>query len=717
MTRAVRLLAAALLALPLAPAAARGQFPAELQGRVLDAATGEPVASADVAVPATNRRTTTSATGGFLLRGLEAGPATVVVAMPGYATASLDVELADGRRESVTVRLAPRPVEVEGLVVRAPAAAPVGARTLDHTDLERSGARSLADALESMPGVVVSRGTGGAARVSIRGGAADEVLVLIDGAPANDPVTGVADVSRVDASSIERVTVVPGARSAEYGPRAATGVILVRTRGAGNGAEAAASLGSLGERAASLGVGGTAGSWRLGARAGYRASVQSFDFELPDAIGGGTARWTNAERASASAALTASRATRAGELGVTLTADRTERGLPGTFYGPTPLADERDGRVAASARWTRAGDDVAIRVVGYGTLERSRFRDPAPAVGLPYDDTMRAAQAGGRAELRGDGGALGADGWRLTLDARGDRTDASSLTRAVERLYAGVGAGATWTLLRAPELRLAPSFRLDRADGRAFLTHDVALSAAAGPVRAHLAHRSSVSPPTLGDRFFREGVAVEPNRSLGPERVPSEWELGAELDLRPAGLPTSVGATAFRADVRDMIVWTPDYRFVWSPRNRDVKRAGLDAWASVEAVPGVTLRGEWGWHRVTYDWPGEADTVQLVYRPRHVGRLALDAALDRWTGSLEARYTGVRYPVPARANALPAFWEIDAGIGRSWSAGASELVTRIDVDRLLDNRDAFVFGYPEPGRRLRFELRVRPLDTRPEERQ
>lgn len=60
--------------------------------------------------------------------------------------------------------------------------------TVTRAELEASGARTLAEFLQRIPGVKVNRQGGvlEAATLSIRGSSANQVLVLVDGVPQND---------------------------------------------------------------------------------------------------------------------------------------------------------------------------------------------------------------------------------------------------------------------------------------------------------------------------------------------------------------------------------------------------------------------------------------------------------------------------------------------------------------------------------------------------
>ncbi|MGD2216461.1 MAG: TonB-dependent receptor, partial [Gemmatimonadales bacterium] len=118
-------------------------------------------------------------------------------------------------------------------------------------------------------------------------------------------------------------------------------------------------------------------------------------------------------------------------------------------------------------------------------------------------------------------------------------------------------------------------------------------------------------------------------------------------------------------------------------------------------------RAVYSYARVTYDRPDD-DTVQVMYRPRHSGSIGGRWAQRRWQIALDARYIGERYPVPAPLNALESYWTVDLRVRRSFDAGNWQITPMLAVDRLFDNDDSMIFGYPEPGRVLRFELAVRP---------
>jgi outer membrane receptor for ferrienterochelin and colicins len=98
-----------------------------------------------------------------------------------------------------------------------------------------SGADTVGDVLQEMPGVVTRRGSegAGAAGEQIQGIDSRQSLVLLDGQPilgARGIKRGAIDLDRQSVGRLERVEVVKGAASALYGSDAIGGVINLITR-------------------------------------------------------------------------------------------------------------------------------------------------------------------------------------------------------------------------------------------------------------------------------------------------------------------------------------------------------------------------------------------------------------------------------------------------------------------------------------------------------
>src|SRR2546428_11537394 len=187
------------------------------------------------------------------------------------------------------------PVVVTG--VRRPAVRELGSgltgrtATLNAGDLDARGVRSLADALEQLPGVTPSDelGATGQLDVSLRGfqvspviGLPQGVTVYVDGVRANEPDAHEVNFDLLPLEDVERVEVVYGP-SVLRGRNALGAAVNLVTRRGGNPAsrELEASAGSYGRYELKAHAGGRHGVWDyyLGARyeheTGWRQDTRS----------------------------------------------------------------------------------------------------------------------------------------------------------------------------------------------------------------------------------------------------------------------------------------------------------------------------------------------------------------------------------------------------------------------------------------------------------
>src|SRR5688500_7969551 len=110
----------------------------------------------------------------------------------------------------------------------APEEAPARVVILDADDARAAGASTVADLLEARAPVQVRRyGPGGAATLSIRGGAAGHTAILLDWRPLTDPQLGLVDFALLPASLVSRLELLHGAGSALHGPGALGGVVAL----------------------------------------------------------------------------------------------------------------------------------------------------------------------------------------------------------------------------------------------------------------------------------------------------------------------------------------------------------------------------------------------------------------------------------------------------------------------------------------------------------
>jgi vitamin B12 transporter len=699
-----------------APAGVAAQFPAELRGRVLDKASRAPVPGARVEAAGAATLFTTDADGRFVVRGLAAGRWTIDVAAIGYRPERAVVEVEDGHSTAVEIALTPAAVRLSDVQVRADDEATGTATVLDREAIARANARDLGELLAAGAGLTVTRrgGPGAPATLSIRGSTANQVLVLVDGVPLNDPVTGDADLSTVRPDLVERIVVLRGAQAARYGARALAGAVLVETR------RPKATDFTLGVGAAAWGERSThaSGGWRGGSKtivsallgAGYDRTTGDFTFAVPAVRGGGKASRLNGDSKRLGGLATAAVERGGWSLRGRFEAHELERGMPGSIVQPSRAARQDRTQLGGGVQLKRTGERSEHRLDLGIQRQRSRYTDPSPPLGPAYDDSLSARNisAALTSSARVRGLAVSAGGEFRRLDLR-----ATSLTNgpAAQR-FVGI-----WTQARAggtiasARWELAATARGDHDDlaKRTYLSPKLGATVSRRRAALHLSWGQAFSPATLADQFFQEGVLARPNPNLSAERVRGELEAGvtvSDLPLPLAAARFDVGLTAFRADIDGMILWFPDHRFIWSPNNYDVQRSGFEITGAARLPNrGIELHGSLSHVAVTY--VGPVLHGQVVYRPRLTASASLRAPLASLGFLAQYRHTGRRRTVPASAlNTLPAFGVLDLQLSRPVAVGGWTTEITARVENVLDQDAAMLVDYPLPGRSWRLGVQL-----------
>ena len=138
-------------------------------------------------------------------------------------------------RTTVNFRLQRIFIPVREIIVegeRSQLESPEFIELLSLKDIERSSARTVGELLEHVPGVDIIDESGGSGqkRVSIRGSRSNQVMVVMDGVPLNDPLVGDADLSLIPLSMVKEIRITKTGSSHVYGSGALSGVIDIVTK-------------------------------------------------------------------------------------------------------------------------------------------------------------------------------------------------------------------------------------------------------------------------------------------------------------------------------------------------------------------------------------------------------------------------------------------------------------------------------------------------------
>jgi outer membrane cobalamin receptor len=203
-------------------------------------------------------------------------------------------------------------------------------------------------------------------------------------------------------------------------------------------------------------------------------------------------------------------------------------------------------------------------------------------------------------------------------------------------------------------------------------------------------------------------VLVRPNPDLKPERTRNDVE--GRLTLRETSLGlvnVNAQAAVYRADVDGMVLWFPDFRFIWSPSNFDVHRAGWELNGRV-ALPGDVLDVQGAFDRSDVTYTGAVLSGQVVYRPRTTGDVTIGATRRALRLEVANQYVGERRTVPgSELNTLDPYWRTDVRLTATMTRPRWSLDATVGVENVLNRPAAMLVDYPFPSRDWTIALRVR----------
>jgi len=701
------------------------QSAVKITGFVRDAVTGAPLTGAHVIVVNTPIGSATGSNGEYRIAHLPLGAYTLRVSHVGYAPVEkTGIHVREDYVARCDFYLTAAAIELEGITVTAERpglrAAPVTrSRTvISQVELARMNARTVADALETVPGVHVfdSGGAAGSKRISLRGGAASQTLILLDGKRMDSGQNDAVDLSNLPLSIVENIEIIRGNLSALYGANAVQGVINITTRtpGGKHPATARFSAGSFGER-----VYGADASAKLSA-VELLASAEHGDytgnFGYTDLRGRKQTRENTQKYYNSffGKIRTTGKRYSAAAQGYSY---RAGQGLPGIIYQETPRAYSEYAKYIFSVSGTvipapRFSTEFAF------SYHRSSTHNSNPD-GFRFDTASRNSTR--QAELVQHVHFSGKSSVQLGVSHKKD------MLRHDDNFIPAFSIGDKWQEVNAAFLsgrvRIPVAAFFDRIDLHAALRYDnhnrikPQTSPAAGLALSRAGiyeiiirgnYGKSYRPPTFDDLYY-EGFRVQGNPELLPERGRG-GDAGIEVSVPLCGT-LRMEYTYFHTVIEDIILWRKRFDGVFTPAN--IARSALfGSESSLEwKSPGnhVVLTLNHSFTRAL-NQSGERTTnnKQLPHRPVHTTFLRAAFSFSGLAFGTQERFVSRRFIREANTKPMPPYAVVDLFSTYTMQKYAGcELTAQCSVDNLLNEEYMVLERSPLPGRTVKFTLTIR----------
>ena len=610
--------------------------PPGIDGRVVDARNGAPIAGAAVAIAGHRGSVTTDAAGRFRWPSVPSLPADFIITFPGGQVAA-PVRLTE-MDPAVAITLSVDPSAVYDTVTILGTAPTIdvspGASTtlLTAGDLALRHPATLSQSLDVVAGVsTISEGQ--AAVPAIRGLARGRTLILVDGSRATTERRAGANASFLDPGVTQSIEVARGPGSVAYGSDSFGGIIAARTRHPsyergihvrGNGTLGAGVPEQRGDVEVSRGHG--TGGILVGVRAREFEDYEAPAGPVPNSAwrdGGARVRWDQLTRTGFWSIGWQS------DLGRSLGRPRSDSNV---ILATSPYEDSH--RFTTSFEKSSLGgfSNVHFDALAGGTRQRTE-QDRLPTA-VRARSIERADLSSRDLQLRLTGQRwLGPAQLHLGADVQGEyglhaldstiafnladvETSTSTVVSIDSAHRTAAGLFAETTIEAASRVRLTGGIRLDAVhntnSGGYFGDRSVSNAAVAGLLAAtvnplrHLTVTGQVArgfrDPTLSDRFYRGPVGrgfIEGNPDLKPE-TSLQFDVKARYAVGAAGV--TVAAYHYTiADLVERYASTPTL-FLFRNRGRaELQGIEVEGNAALPASIDLAVNAETSQGRDAYD--------------------------------------------------------------------------------------------------------------------
>lgn len=551
---------------------------------------------------------------------------------------------------------------------------------ISRKEIERKNNATVIDMLREVPGLAIAQngGVGQTASVFLRGTNSNHALVMVDGMWVNDPSTptGAVDFSNLPNENIERIEIIRGPQSAQYGSSAVGGVINIITR-KGKGKpehDAFAEYGRYNTKRGGIStrgeIAGTSYSFsasqlhtngisaiapRLGAKENDASDTRSFSGNLSQKM---------------SEKFTAKLNTRYSRVNSEFDNFSSDSAIPRN------MTNQFNGRAAGELKlfdgdWTQ---ELAVntfearrRVVGgfsgYQDIHADRQM-------IDWVNHVRA--------VKGHVVTFGAEWWNESFKSRTLR-EREVWNRAVyaddqvslsEAAFAGfsVRYDQHQTYGNALTYKFAPGYRI--------LSTDTVLKASYGTA-FKAPSLVQIYDPTTG------------NRNLNPEKSKG-FDIGFEQNVQ--GDKASFGATIFHNDISQLFGFVPTAPFM-TINEQKARTKGLESFFTLSPTPDFRLN-------ITHTYTA-ADNLttdrELVRRPKHQANVNASYQVNAaWDVAANLYYSGHRRDLDfnSRIITLPSYYKLDLMTNYEVMKG---YVLYGRIDNALGQTYEETFGFARPG--------------------
>jgi hypothetical protein len=187
---------------------------ASIEGEILDKDNNNPVIGANITISALQMKTVSDNNGLYKFETIPSGNYTLTISHIGYSIGNVDVNVIEGKKLNITVKLNPASITVGEIIVSSvryetlirDVSLPM--EVVNREEISERSYLTVPDILKTKSGIALTRDGIWATDINIRGLSKNNVVTLIDGNRIETATDLSARLSMIDLNDIDRIEVI-----------------------------------------------------------------------------------------------------------------------------------------------------------------------------------------------------------------------------------------------------------------------------------------------------------------------------------------------------------------------------------------------------------------------------------------------------------------------------------------------------------------------------
>jgi len=580
---------------------------------------------------------------------------------------------------------------------------------LTEQDFVKNNCESVGDALQTITGVYVNS----AGEIALRDVSSSKVVVVLDGQRLNTAQGGGVNVSDMPIGNIEKIELLRGGRSAQYGADAVGGVIRITTKSQQTGSKivglgAKTTFGSYNRQI--YNISNSVNYKKISSFLSYQRDTWDGDFSYIDYYGNEKSLINNRQSSfnifyKLSLAIDSKQ-----QVNASTNYYKANNRTPGMIDNLTPQAVLKYDNKSYNMSYNNTAlfKDFSLKTQGYFMDYEIKFDNPENPNVPPSDHDNYALGF----ELSQAGTLMKEINLNYGYSFRNDRIQSTEIGDKTRNTHSGHTSLTARKELNhfINSLEAAIALRYDSpSDFENALSPRFSFSANHSGVLnvSMLAHiTKSYKAPSFNDLYWPKDAFAIGNPDLVPEKG-DNYDIG----ITSSYSIISLSANYFNNDVKNLILWAQDpaVNNLWTPHNiSKTSTQGLETSLTLALFKEmVVLNGEYTYMNALDKGPDpNKHNKYIIYRPKNKYDITGTFKYKSLEWNAIYHYVGLRYTNSTNTKWLLSFYMIDTNLSYRFKLMDVSWTSTFEISNILDESFMRVLGTAEPGRMYKFSIGV-----------